>query len=349
VSAPLRIGILGCGGFVRRYHVPALRTASDARLVAICDASPNDAVRAVGAEFGASVSDDIGHFLADESVEAVILSTPHGLHYEHAGRVLDAGRHLLVDKPFVGAVAEAEDLAARAAAKNLVAAVAFTRRFDKACLRARELIAAGAIGAVRYVESVQLGYERSGWFLDPLLGGGGPFTGRGSHIADLVPWLTGAAPLRVMGRLRWGTPGRTDFGGFVDVAYGGFECRMTCVEEGWHTWDEVRIFGESGMIELRRPLDLPIGWTLVRLGGNGTRIEEALDADPEPGDATRDFIAAVRTGIAPACSFADARTSVAIIEAAFASAREDGRWIDLSRASTAPLAPALTSTDEGLT
>ncbi len=347
MSAPLAIGILGCGGFVRRYHIPALRAAADARLVAICDAAPNDAIHAVAREFGATVTDDIGRFLADETYEAVILSTPHGLHYEHAGRVLDAGRHLLVDKPFVGAVAEAEDLTRRAAERHLRGAVAFTRRFDKACLRARELIAAGAIGAVRYVESVQLGYERSGWFLDPLLGGGGPFTGRASHIADLVPWLTGKEPLRVMGRLRWGTPGRTDFGGFVDVVYDGFECRMTCVEEGWHSWDEVRIFGDGGMIELRRPLDLPIGWTLVRLGGNGTRVEEQLGADPEPGDATRDFIAALRTGRAPACSFADARISVAIVEAAFASARDDGCWIDLS--ALAPIDTVLTSAEEGLT
>lgn len=342
MRAPLRIGILGCGGFVRRYHIPALRAATDARLTAICDAAPNEGVRAVGDEFGATVTDDIGRFLIDDSFAAVILSTPHGLHYEHAARVLDAGRHLLVDKPFVGAVAEADDLAARAATKNLLGAVAFTRRFDKACLRARALIAEGAIGQVRYVESVQLGYERSGWFLDPLLGGGGPFTGRASHIADLVPWLTGAAPLRVMGRLRWGPPGRTDFGGFVDLVFDGFECRMTCVEEGWHTWDEVRIFGDHGMIELRRPLDLPIGWTLVRLGGNGTLIEEELGADPEPGDATRDFIAALGTGAAPACSFEDARVSVAIVEAAFVSAREDARWIDISRPAAAPREPVLT-------
>jgi predicted dehydrogenase len=236
---------------------------------------------------------------------------------------------VLVDKPFVMHASEAEDLARRAGAKNLVGGVAFNRRLDRGCLRARELIRSGALGAVRYVETVQLGYERSGWFLDPKLGGGGPYTGRASHMTDLIPWLTGATPQRLRSRLRFGAPGRSDHGGFIDIVFDRFECRMTCIEEGWHMWDEIRVFGDDGFIELRRPLNLPIGWHLVWSWERGGRREE-IEADAAPGGCTRDFIEAVRARRRPACDFAEAVTSVRLMEAAFQSARDGEAWIELA-------------------
>lgn len=329
-DATLRVGLLGCGGFARRYHVPALRDAPQVRTTVICD--PNPAVRETAETLGAEIVPNLDDLWS--ACDAVIVSTPHTLHYAHVSAVLDARRHVLVDKPFVLATAEAEELTGRAKEIGIVAAVAFNRRFDRACLEARARIRAGAIGPIRYVETVQLGYERAGWFLDPALGGGGPYTGRASHMADIIPWLTGARAERVRSRLRFGPPDRSDHGGFIDVVFDTFECRMTCIEEGWHTWDEVRLFGESGMIELRRPLDLPLGWHMIQHGGNGARVEE-LPADPAPGGATQDFIAAILTGSHPDCGFAEAIDSVRIVAAAFISAREGEAWIDLRSRSDA--------------
>ena len=109
---------------------------------------------------------------------------------------------------------------------------------------------------------MQLGYERAGWFLVPELGGGGPYTGRASHMADLVPWLHRAhadAPAQPAAHVS--SPARSDHGGFIELQFDELECQMTCIEEGWHMWDEVRIFGDDGLIELRRPLTAPIGWS----------------------------------------------------------------------------------------
>jgi predicted dehydrogenase len=91
-------------------------------------------------------------------------------------------------------------------------------------------------------------------------------------------------------------------------------------------WDEVRIFGDDGLIELRRPLAFPIGWTFTWARERGRVIEE-IAADDTPGGCTRDFIAAVAARRDPVCGFRDAATSVRIIEAAFASAAQDERWI----------------------
>jgi len=329
VSNAIAAIMIGCGNFSRRYHVPALLADPAIALAAIFDPMPGEAVQALAAQTGATLVGGLVALPRPTGRTMAIVTTPHALHAGHIAFALDQGWHVLCDKPFVLAAAEARALADRAEALGLVNAVAFNRRLDPGCLRARDIIRAGGIGAVRYVETVQLGYERAGWFLVPNLGGGGPFTGRGTHMADILPWLLDRTPTRLRARVRGGTSDRADHGGFIDLQFGDLECRMTCIEEGWHMWDEIRIFGEDGMIELRRPLALPIGWALAVHTHRGA-AGETLAADPTPGGATRNFLAALRDGVPPACSFRNAITSAAIIEAAFASARGDGGWLALA-------------------
>ena len=160
----------------------------------ICDTGTDPALRDLAARTGAVLTARMEDMFAPGACDAVIISTPHTLHAGHARQCLAHGKHVLVDKPFVLRSIEAAELASAAKASGVVAAVAFNRRFDAGCRRARDLIQGGALGAIRYVETVQLGYETQGWFLDPALGGGGPFTGRGAHMADLLPWLLGRVP-----------------------------------------------------------------------------------------------------------------------------------------------------------
>ena len=96
-------------------------------------------------------------------------------------------------------------------------------------------------------------------------------------------------------------------------------------------WDEVRVFGDDGLIELRRPLTAPIGWAMSWLSDRGRRIEW-IEADTHPGGATRNFFDALRGRARVACTFAEAVRSVEIVEAAFESARQGGEWLPLSQA-----------------
>jgi predicted dehydrogenase len=324
----VRVGLVGCGAFAHLYHVPALRADPRARLVAICDPAPGEATRRLAAGTGALLTAELGALWRDGGPEAVVVSTPHALHAGHVRAALAHGCHVLVDKPFVLRSAEARELAEVARTRGLVNAVAFNRRFDPACLRARELARQGALGATRHVETVQLGYADAGWAGDPALGGGGPFTGRGAHMADLVPWLLDRRPRAVRALVRPGPPGRVDRGGSIDLDLDGPTCHMTVLSDGLALWDEVRLFGDAGLVELRRPPGQPLGWTLLCRDARG-RVQETRAADPAVGRATVDFFDAVAGGPAPACSFADAWLSVRIIEAAFASAAADGGWVDL--------------------
>jgi len=96
-------------------------------------------------------------------------------------------------------------------------------------------------------------------------------------------------------------------------------------------WDEVRIFGEQGLMELRRPLILPIGWEMWHWSERYEMLS-GVSADPTDGAATREFLGAVRGGgpVAVACPFGEAALSVEIIEAAFASAHQGEGWKELT-------------------
>lgn len=326
---PISVIMMGCGRFSRYYHVPVLEADAGVAFAGIFDPTPSEEVRELVRRTGAALVGAIEDLPKPAGRTMAIVTTPHALHAAHVAMALERNWHVLCDKPFVMKASEARSLAAAAERRGLVNAVAFNRRFDRGCLRAREAIRAGRIGAVRYIQTVQLGYEGKGWFLVPELGGGGPFTGRATHMADIVPWLIERDPTQVRARVRGGSRQRVDRGGFIDLMFGDLECHMTCVEEGWHMWDEIRIFGDDGLLELRRPLERPIGWDLAVMTRRGDAVE-TLAGDPDPGAATRNFLDAMLGRAPVACTFADAIVATGIVERAFESARGECTWLPLA-------------------
>jgi len=334
MKQPLQVFMIGCGQFSRFYHVPALVADPGITIAGICDTNPDDAVRRLALQYNAPVVDSIAGLPSTSRTGVALITTPHTLHAKHIGQALARGWHVLSDKPFVMKLAEGRALVRKAAEKRVKNAVAFNRRFDPGCLRARAIIKTGGIGTIRFVQTVQLGYPQ-GWELTPLLGGGGPFVGRGAHMADLIPWLLARKPDRLRSRIRPGPSGQVDWGGIIELCFGALECQMTCIDDGWKMdgkdlWDEVRIFGEKGMIELRRPPKQAIGWEMQWRSQRGAAVE-TLAADPEPGAAMRNFLGAVRSGKAVECSFKDALLSVEIVEKEIHSAATGGNWLSLSQ------------------
>jgi phthalate 4,5-cis-dihydrodiol dehydrogenase len=159
---PISAIMVGCGRFSRYYHVPVLEADADVTFAGIFDPMPSEEVRELARRTGAALVGAVEDLPRPTGKTMAIVTTPHALHAAHVAMALERNWHVLCDKPFVMRTSEARSLAGAAERCGLVNAVAFNRRFDRGCLRAREVIRAGGIGAVRYIQTVQLGYEGKG-------------------------------------------------------------------------------------------------------------------------------------------------------------------------------------------
>lgn len=146
----VRVGIVGCGEAVQIMHLPTLALLRDRfRVTAVCDASPAVA-EAVGARWRvAAAVTDHRELVARADVDAVLVAAPDPLHAEITVAALEAGKHVLVEKPLCMTLREAEEVEAARQRATRVVQVGYVRRYSPAVERARELI--GALdGGVRF-------------------------------------------------------------------------------------------------------------------------------------------------------------------------------------------------------
>lgn len=151
----LRIAVIGVG-----YWGPNLIRNFDAsdswELVAVCDQRPERAHRAVGNRAAVDISTDLDEVLRRPDVDAVAIATPAATHASLALRALDAGKHVLVEKPLASSVADAEALTKRAQECGLQLMCDHTYCYTAVVQRIAELIADGSIGEVLFIDSVRI-------------------------------------------------------------------------------------------------------------------------------------------------------------------------------------------------
>lgn len=155
MAGPLRIAVIGAG-----YWGPNLarnfRSSPDWDLVAVCDLDADRARRVVGARSTVEVVTSAAEVLARDDVDAVAVATPAAAHAGLALAALDAGKHVLVEKPLAANGADARQMVARAAEVGRVLMVDHTFCYTAPVLRIRELVADGSLGEVLYVDSVRI-------------------------------------------------------------------------------------------------------------------------------------------------------------------------------------------------
>jgi predicted dehydrogenase len=203
---PLGVGMVGYA-FMGAAHSQAWRTAPHVFglprrpvLAALCGRD-EVAVRAAAERYGfTSVATDWRALLDRDDVQLIDVCTPGNSHAEISIAALDAGKHVLCEKPMANTVAEAAAMAAaaeRARARGVRAMVGFNYRRVPAIALARQLVAAGRIGTIRHVRASYL----QDWLADPAFpltwrlqreqAGSGALGDLGSHIVDLAQHLTG--------------------------------------------------------------------------------------------------------------------------------------------------------------
>jgi predicted dehydrogenase len=156
----MKAGIVGCGQ-VAPMHVRAIRQAGGVELVGLCDMDQARA-RALADRFGISNTyNDLGALLREQQPDAVHITTPPGTHADLAIQALEAGTHVLVEKPMCLSVSEADGMIAAAERSGAKLCVDHNYLFRPSVLKARSLVAAGDVGQVVYVDAYY-NYGREG-------------------------------------------------------------------------------------------------------------------------------------------------------------------------------------------
>jgi predicted dehydrogenase len=209
-------------GFIGVVHVEALRRLG-VEITGIVGSSPERAAVKARAENLPDPYPSFEAMLADERVDVVHLATPNHLHYDEVRAVLEAGKHVVCEKPLAMNSTQTAELLALAQESGLVHAVNFNQRFYPNNLHARELVQAGDLGRVRLVTGGYLQdwllYETDwSWRLEADQGGDLRVIGDiGSHWLDLASFLTGHRVESVMADLTTFMPVRKQPVGHVET------------------------------------------------------------------------------------------------------------------------------------
>ncbi len=189
----VRVGIIGCGGIANGKHMPALKKIEEVEMVAFCDLIEERAVKAAeefGVE-GAKVFTDYKELLKEEDIEVVHVLTPNKQHSFITVDALEAGKHVMCEKPMAINSAEAKKMldAAKRTGKKLT--IGYQNRFRPECLYLKKVMEAGDLGEIYYARAQAIrrrAVPTWGVFLDEENQGGGPLIDIGTHALDLTLW-----------------------------------------------------------------------------------------------------------------------------------------------------------------
>jgi predicted dehydrogenase len=191
---PLRAGIIGCGAIAQEGHIPGL-LAAGVEIGAVCDANA-DRAREVGERFGVTaIHTDLGELLARSDLDLVTIGLPNVLHASVAIAALEAGKHVLCEKPMSVTSAGAEAMVAAARASGKLLSVNQHMRFGRTPFAMRDAVASGSLGTV-YLADVRMVRQNGipgygGWFTNRDLAGHGALFDIGVHMLDLVLFVLG--------------------------------------------------------------------------------------------------------------------------------------------------------------
>jgi len=193
----MKWAVIGLGG-AGLQHAERVVEVDGLELAGGYDPLP-EANKKFEAELGVPAYESLEALLADDSVEAVVIATASGVHAELTTRALEAGKHVLVEKPFATGAADAQRMIDVARKTGKIVAPFHNRRFDPDYLMVREVLASGRLGLVRRIYSSFGSTNPSkGWrrFKDS---GGGRLYDWGPHLIDQVLALVGSPITDVAG------------------------------------------------------------------------------------------------------------------------------------------------------
>lgn len=361
MSERVRIGIIGCGA--GRFHAQRYTSLADVELVALAGLDQDRCREIARQHHIPRVYRDYTELLAQPDIDGVSICTPNHLHAPMTIAALEAGKHVLVEKPLATSVAEGEAMAEAAARTGRVLMVVFNYRFRSDSQTVKRYVEAGKLGEIYFAQAGWLRDQgipagAGGWFTDKARSGGGCLIDLGVHMLDLALWLMGhprvlsvsAVTYAALGpRGRGLFPGRRFQGRITtfDVedlvtAFLRLETGATLVlEVSWAGYIRegdrffVHLWGDEGGMEMDvlnyTQDDTLRFYTDIEDVRAEIRPQTAGDADSQHASertVNSEFVRAIRQGQAVSATVEEGLRILRLIEAIYRSAAE-GRQVEL--------------------
>lgn len=340
------VGIAGLG-LIATTHATAYKNKGDVvDLVAVADADAVVAQKFAG-DFGATAYMDFHELIADPEIDVVDLILPHVLHREAAFAVLDAGKHLIMEKPVAPNYADAVAIYRKAVESGVHFMVAENTRYIAAYQAVAGILQRGDIGDVIHVRTQLRSNEKpnlstpGNWRTKYELGGG-LVLDTGAHSFYLIAWLLGEfANLRGVGKKQFPLPNEIEDTAEVSGTLRSgarFDCMFTSVSEAPHT-ERLELYGTKGAIFMDQAADPVV--KVFRgdhdfVGESITGVPYALDAW-HPGGwhfesvllEVGDYVDSLVEHRAPLIDSRDTVYAIGVVEAAYKSIRSGEAVINL--------------------
>jgi predicted dehydrogenase len=193
-------GVIGAGGIADRRTLPGMMLAKNASLAAVMEIDKSLA-EALRKKYNAPKAyTSVEELLADPAVEAVYIASPVSVHYKQALAAVNAGKHILIEKPVAMKIEEGEALVKLCAEKKLQFSAGFMMRFHPCHQKLREIIARGGLGKIVSLRAqLTCWYPEipGAWRQESALSGGGALMDMGIHCIDLLQHIAGSRAVSV--------------------------------------------------------------------------------------------------------------------------------------------------------
>lgn len=354
----MRIGVVGYGTGGRHFHVPFIQAAEGVELAGVVARAPATVAKVRADLPGTEVFPSLGALLKS-GVDAVTITTPPQTRRDLVLEAVAAGVHVIADKPFAPSAAAALELAQAARQKGVILGAYHNRRWDADARTLHKVLESGRLGRIWRLHSRM---EQD----DPVTLERGPTGGLlrdlGSHVVDQALWLLGpVVAVDALLDIADLPEGPTDAGFVLTLRHAsGVHSHISASKLNRLDVKEYRLYGSEGsyvssttdiqardIFAGRRPADDPAGWGYEPEANWGT-LRTAAGAETVPSEQGRyhayyeAFAEAVRTGGAPPVPAEDAVATLAVLDAARASA-EQGRTVAVESHDVAVAAPMATT------
>ena len=200
----VRVGVVGAGNISHNAHLPAYKSVTNAKVVAICDLDIERAKKAAEDFDIPHYYDSVTEMLANEDIDAVDICTWNSEHAPVAIEAANAGKHVICEKPLTVSVENAEKIAAAIKANGVKFMLAVPGRFGNKNQYIRKMLDSGELGEVYFGKTAYVRRRGTpyGWFTDKKTSGGGPIIDIGIHGIDAAWYLMGnPKPVRISAQI----------------------------------------------------------------------------------------------------------------------------------------------------